>query len=142
MARDSSSLSRDQGSGFGKFKLEGPHIEEWPPRGHGTLYGELKPENLGPREIENQLIKFAKLAFRRPPVDGELEPILEMVRTKLEEGLSPLQSLQLGFQTILSAHRFLYLQGRGGRSRRLCSRIEAFLFSVVLDAGWRTIRVG
>ena len=113
----------------------GPHIEEWPPRGHGTLYGELKPENLGPREIENQLIKFAKLAFRRPPVDGELEPILEMVRTKLEEGLSPLQSLQLGFQTILSAPGFLYLKEGEGvlADYALASRLSYFLWSSMPD---------
>ncbi len=119
-----------------EIQVEGPHIEEWPPRGHGTLYGELKPENLGPREIENQLIKFAKLAFRRPPVDGELEPILEMVRAKLEEGLSPLQSLQLGFQTILSAPGFLYLkEGEGDLADyALASRLSYFLWSSMPDS--------
>ena len=118
-----------------EIQVEGPHIEEWPPRGHGTLYGELKPEKLGPREIENQLIKFAKLAFRRPPVDGELEPILEMVRAKLEEGLSPLQSLQLGFQTILSAPGFLYLkEGEGNLGDyALASRLSYFLWSSMPD---------
>ena len=119
-----------------EIQVEGPHIEEWPPRGHGTLYGELKPENLGPREIENQLIKFAKLAFRRPPVDGELEPILEMVRAKLEEGLAPLQSLQLGFQTILSAPGFLYLkEGEGDLADyALASRLSYFLWSSMPDS--------
>ena len=118
-----------------EIQVEGPHIEEWPPRGHGTLYGELKPENLGPREIEGQLIKFAKLAFRRPAVDGELEPILEMVRAKLEEGLSPLQSLQLGFQTILSAPGFLYLkEGEGDLADyALASRLSYFLWSSMPD---------
>ena len=118
-----------------EIQVEGPHIEEWPPRGHGTLYGELKPEKLGPREIENQLIKFAKLAFRRPPVEGELEPILEMVRAKLEEGLSPLQSLQLGFQTILSAPGFLYLkEGEGNLGDyALASRLSYFLWSSMPD---------
>lgn len=119
-----------------EIQVEGPHIEEWPPRGHGTLYGELEPEKLGPREIENQLIKFAKLAFRRPPVEGELEPILEMVRAKLEEGLSPLQSLQLGFQTILSAPGFLYLkEGEGDLADyALASRLSYFLWSSMPDS--------
>ena len=118
-----------------EIQVEGPHLEEWPPRGHGTLYGELKPEDLGPREIEGQLIKFAKLAFRRPAVDGELEPILEMVRAKLEEGVSPLQSLQLGFQTILSAPGFLYLkEGEGDLGDyALASRLSYFLWSSMPD---------
>jgi hypothetical protein len=119
-----------------EVQVEGPLVEEWPPRGHVTLYGELKPENLEPREIEGQLIKFAKLAFRRPPLDGELEPILEMVRAKLEEGLSPLQSLQLGFQTILSAPGFLYLkEGEGDLADyALASRLSYFLWSSMPDA--------
>ena len=119
-----------------EIQVEGPHLEEWPPRGHGTLYGELKPEDLGPREIEGQLIKFAKLAFRRPAVDGELEPILEMVRAKLEEGVSPLQSLQLGFQTILSAPGFLYLkEGEGDLADyALASRLSYFLWSSMPDS--------
>ena len=119
-----------------EIQVVGPHIEEWLPRGHGTLYGELKPENLGPRVIENQLIKFAKLAFRRPPpVNGELEPILEMVRTKLEEGLSPCIPLQLGFQTILSAPGFLYLKEGEGvlADYALASRLSYFLWSSMPD---------
>ena len=110
-------------------------MEEWPPVGHDILYGDLKPENLGPREIKGQLIKFAKLAFRRPPLDGELEPILGMARAKLEEGLSPLQSLQLGFQTILSAPGFLYLkEGEGDLADyALASRLSYFLWSSMPD---------
>jgi hypothetical protein len=111
-------------------------VEEWPPKGHDTLYGDLKPENLGPKNIENQLIKFARLAFRRPPMDGELKPIIEMVRAKLEEGLSPLESLQLGFQTILSAPGFLYLkEGEGDLADyALASRLSYFLWSSMPDA--------
>jgi len=114
----------------------GPHVEEWPPRGHDTLYGDLRSESLGPKNIENQLIKFAKLAFRRPPMDGELKPIIEMVRAKLEEGLSPLESLQLGFQTILSAPGFLYLkEGEGDLADyALASRLSYFLWSSMPDA--------
>ncbi|MEC9123608.1 MAG: DUF1592 domain-containing protein, partial [Verrucomicrobiota bacterium] len=118
-----------------EIQVEGPHVEEWPPVGHDILYGDLKPENLGPREIEGQLIKFAKLAFRRPPLDGELEPILGMARAKHEEGLSPLQSLQLGFQTILSAPGFLYLkEGEGDLADyALASRLSYFLWSSMPD---------
>ena len=119
-----------------EIQVEGPHVEEWPPRGHDTLYGDLRSESLGPKNIENQLIKFAKLAFRRPPMDGELKPIIEMVRAKLEEGLSPLESLQLGFQTILSAPGFLYLkEGEGDLADyALASRLSYFLWSSMPDA--------
>ena len=119
-----------------EIQVEGPHVEEWPPKGHDTLYGDLKPENLGPKNIESQLIKFAKLSFRRPPMDGELDPILAMVQAKLAEGLPPLQSLQLGFQTILSAPGFLYLkEGEGDLADyALASRLSYFLWSSMPDA--------
>jgi hypothetical protein len=119
-----------------EIQVEGPHVEEWPPRGHDTLYGDLRSESLGPKNIENQLIKFARLAFRRPPMDGELKPIIEMVRAKLAEGLSPLESLQLGFQTILSAPGFLYLkEGEGDLADyALASRLSYFLWSSMPDA--------
>ncbi|MBG30339.1 MAG: hypothetical protein CMI31_10115 [Opitutae bacterium] len=119
-----------------EIQLEGPHVEEWPPKGHATLYGDLKAENLGPKNIENQLIKFAKLAFRRPPMGGELEPILGMVQARLGEGVSPLQSLQLGFQTILSAPGFIYLNEGEGEldDYALASRLSYFLWSSMPDA--------
>ena len=118
-----------------EIQVEGPHVEEWPPKGHDTLYGDLRSKSLGPKNIENQLIKFAKLAFRRPPMDGELKPIIEMVRAKLEEGLSPLESLQLGFQTILSAPGFLYLKEGEGEldDHALASRLSYFLWSSMPD---------
>ena len=119
-----------------EIQVEGPHVEEWPPKGHAILYGDLRPENLEPKNVENQLIKFAKLAFRRPPMGGELEPILDMVQAKLGEGLSPLQSLQLGFQTILSAPGFLYLEEGEGEldDYALASRLSYFLWSSMPDA--------
>ena len=118
-----------------EIQVEGPHIDEWPPKGHKVLYEELVPQNLSAEIIKERLTQFAKLAFRRPAVDGELEPILEMVRTKFEEGLSPLQSLQLGFQTILSAPGFLYLnEGQGDLADyALASRLSYFLWSSMPD---------
>jgi len=119
-----------------EIKVDGPHVEQWPPKGHDTLYGDLTPKNLSPETINDRLVQFASLAFRRPPKEGELKPILEMVRAKLKEGLSPLQSLQLGFQTILSAPGFLYLKEGEGElaDYALASRLSYFLWSSMPDA--------
>jgi hypothetical protein len=69
-------------------------------------------------------------------MDGELDPILAMVQAKLAEGLSPLQSLQLGFQTILTAPGFLYLKEGEGEldDLTLASRLSYFLWSSMPDA--------
>ena len=118
-----------------EIQVDGPHIEEWPPVGHDTLYGNLSPESLSWEVIEDRLVRFAKLAFRRPPLEGELRPILDMVQGKLQEGLAPLNALQLGFQTILSAPGFLYLnEGEGELDEyALASRLSYFLWSSMPD---------
>jgi hypothetical protein len=119
-----------------EIQVDGPHINEWPPVGHDALYGKLTPQDLSDEVVQNRLSRFAKLAFRRPPIEGELQPILDMVQYKLKEGLSPLESLQLGFQTILSAPGFLYLnEGEGELDDfTLASRLSYFLWSSMPDA--------
>jgi hypothetical protein len=119
-----------------EIQVDGPHINEWPPVGHDALYGKLTPQDLSDEVVQNRLSRFAKLAFRRPPMEGELQPILDMVQYKLKEGLSPLESLQLGFQTILSAPGFLYLnEGEGELDDfTLASRLSYFLWSSMPDA--------
>ena len=118
-----------------EIQVEGPHIDEWPPKGHEVLYGELAPQNLSAEIIEERLTQFAKLAFRRPPLEGELSPILNMIQAKLAEGLSPLESLQLGYQTILTAPGFLYLKEGQGEldDLTLASRLSYFLWSSMPD---------
>ena len=119
-----------------EIQVDGPHINEWPPTGHDALYGKLTPQDLSAEVIQNRLNRFAWLAFRRPLIEGELQPILDMVQYKLKEGLSPLESLQLGFQTILSAPGFLYLNEGDGEldDFTLASRLSYFLWSSMPDA--------
>ena len=92
-----------------EINVEGPHFETWPTDGHRALYGNLTPDKLNAKTITQRLKAFAVKAFRRPPVDGELEPIQRLVAGKLEEGVAPLHALQLGFQAILCSPGFLYL---------------------------------
>ena len=118
-----------------EIQVDGPHIQEWPPSGHSALYGDLSQEELSPQVVESKLIDFANKAFRRPPVEGELRPILNLVQSKIEDGLSNLEALQLGFQTILSAPGFLYLNEGTGvlDDYALASRLSYFLWSSMPD---------
>ncbi|MEM7147493.1 MAG: DUF1592 domain-containing protein, partial [Verrucomicrobiota bacterium] len=119
-----------------EVQVEGPHFEMWPARGHRTLYGDLKTSDLNRNTISERLRAFAASAFRRPPVEGELEPIERLVSTKLNEGLTNLQALQLGFQAILCAPGFLYLNEAEGElsDHALASRLSYFLWSSMPDA--------
>tara|TARA_B100001057_G_C22820822_1_gene939321 strand:- start:852 stop:2042 length:1191 start_codon:yes stop_codon:yes gene_type:complete len=81
--------------------------------------------------MARQLEAFAEKAFRRPPVDGELEPIRRLVAGKVDEGMNPLSALQLGCQAILCSPGFLYLNlGEGEIDEvALASRMAYFLWS-------------
>ena len=111
--------------------LEGPHVDTWPTAGHRALYGKLPPEELNATTITQQLAAFAEKAFRRTPLDGELEPIQRLVSGKLNEGVEPLHVLQLGCQAILCSPGFLYLNlGEGELDEiALASRLSYFLWS-------------
>lgn len=118
-----------------EIQVDGPHIEEWPLRGHRRLYGDLQPEDLNPETITQRLRAFAQIAYRRPLRDGEVAPIERMVLVKLQGGLKPLEALQLGFQAILASPGFIYLaEGEGELDAySLASRLAYFLWSSTPD---------
>lgn len=114
-----------------EIQVEGPHFDSWPTAGHRALYGNLTPDRLNPTTISQQLAAFAEKAFRRPPVRGELEPIQRLVAGKHDDGVEPLNALQLGCQAILCSPGFLYLNlGEGALDEvALASRLSYFLWS-------------
>ena len=114
-----------------EINVEGPHFETWPSSGHRALYGDLRLDQLNERTIISQLKDFAQKAFRRSPVDGELDPILRLVSEKLAEGVAPLDVLQLASQAILCSPGFLYLNlGEGELNEfALASRLSYFLWA-------------
>ena len=125
---------RPEACASGRFKVEGPHEQSWPPPGHRVLYGDLKPGNLNPETINERLSAFARSAFRRPPTEGELKPIRALVAAKLDAGLKPLDALQLGFQTILCAPGFVYLHEGEGQLNGPRAGLAPLLFPVVVHA--------
>ncbi len=114
-----------------EIQVEGPHIGTWPTAGHRALYGNLTPDDLSATKIAQRLEAFTEKAFRRPPVDRELEPIHRLVAGKLNEGVEPLHALQLGCEAILCSPGFLYLNlGEGELAEvALASRLSYFLWS-------------
>ena len=118
------------------IRVEGPHIDQWPPAGHTLMYGDLQPDELNRNTITQRLRVFATGAFRRPLRNDELNPIERMVMSKLADGMQPLASLQLGFQAILCSPNFVYMQeGEGALDDyNLASRLSYFLWSSLPDA--------
>ncbi len=124
-----------------EIQIRGPFVKEWPPRGHDLMYGSLKPNDLNREKTRERLRIFAAKAFRRPLRQGELSPIESMVNRKLDEGIEPLQALQLGFQTILCSTSFLYLDENSGQLNdyALASRLSYFLWSTAPDSELLTL---
>ncbi len=118
-----------------EIQLEGPHQNDWPGEGHRILYGNLTPEELNERNIESQIRTFAAKAYRRSPLDDEINPIVELVHAQLRSGTPPLDALQLGLQSVLCSPGFLYLNlGEGTLSElALASRLSFFLWSSAPD---------
>ena len=118
-----------------EIQVDGPRVEDWPPEGHQTLYGDLQADVLTPETVAQRLRAFAQKAFRRPLEGGELAPIETLVSIKLEEGMEPLEALQLGFQTILASPGFIYLaEGEGELNDfSLAARLSYFLWSSAPD---------
>ncbi len=118
------------------IRVEGPHIDQWPPAGHKLMYGDLQPDELNRSTITQRLRVFATGTFRRPLRGDELSPIERMVIGKLDSGMKPLAALQLGFQTILCSPSFIYLQEGQGTldGYTLASRLAYFLWSSQPDA--------
>ena len=114
-----------------EIQLEGPHIDTWPTAGHRALYGNLTRDELNATTIAQRLEEFAEKAFRRPPVEGELKQIQQLVAGKLNEGVKQLHALQLGCQAILCSPGFLYLNLDEGELSEvaLASRLSYFLWS-------------
>jgi len=119
-----------------EVQVKGPLIDQWPTRGHALLYGKLTPDQVSRANIPERLRIFAEAAFRRPLRKGELAPIEKLVLAKLDAGMKPLTTLQLGFQTILCSPAFLHLHEGSGNldDYALASRMSYFLWSSMPDA--------
>lgn len=119
-----------------EVQVEGPLVEQWPLAGHQLLYGNLAREEVSERNATERLRVFAAAAYRRPLEAGEIAPIEALVSAKIDEGLTPFEALQLGFQTILCSPGFLYLsEGEGPLDEyALASRLSYFLWSSKPDA--------
>lgn len=118
-----------------EVQVAGPHLEQWPPRGHALLYGKLTAAQISRANIPDRLRIFAEAAFRRPFRPGELAPIEKLVTTKLDEKQKPLDALQLGFQAILCSPAFLHLHEGTGKldDYALASRLSYFFWSSMPD---------
>jgi hypothetical protein len=132
------------------IEVEGPLHEEWPPKSHRQLLGDLRQQSFPHQQIagyvevvsENAhedakrvLTSFARRAFRRPVLDDDVMPLLEIVQERLDAGETFELSLRAGLKGVLVSPRFLFLDEVPGRldDYSLASRLSYFLWSTMPD---------
>ncbi len=133
---------------------EGPLMDSWPPASHVALFGDLEQKNM-PKEgdpdwrevvsenplpdAERILRQFARRAFRRPVMEGDIQPVLARVRQRLESGYTFEQAVRVGLKAVLVSPQFLFFHEKspkeGGKldDFALASRLSYFLWSSMPD---------
>jgi hypothetical protein len=132
-------------------EIEGPIFEQWPPRGHQMLYGDLplKPANPkfpqrdlhvvseAPESDAKRLIaNFLPHAFRRPVTEEEVLEYVALFQAQLQKGRPFDESLRAAYKMALCSSKFLFLHAAPGPldDDALASRLSYGLWSSTPDA--------
>lgn len=134
--------------------IEGPLLDSWPPPSHRRLFGELPRERVSEAvsadrqevvskqplaDAERLLMDFTRRAFRRAVTVDDIQPFLNRVQTKLDQGASFEQAMRVGFKAIFMSPEFLFLRERKTKAGEalddfaLASRLSYFLWSSLPD---------
>jgi hypothetical protein len=134
-------------------EMEGPIHDSWPPESHRRLFGDLpvvavttkgkgkqttsyRVESTKPEEDGERLLRrFATRAFRAPPTEEDLRPLLELLRTRLKRGDRFQDAVLLSMKAVLCSPRFLYFREEPGKltNYAVASRLSYFLWSSLPD---------
>lgn len=131
-------------------EVEGPLHEAWPPESHRRLFGDL-PQKPAPiynfstrvevdsdqplEDAERILREFTRRAFRRPVVDADVQPYVDIVRAKLAADYTFEQAMRAAFKGVLMAPDFLFLREAPGKltDDALACRLSYFLWNTIPD---------
>lgn len=161
--KDGPSKYPGEGLALKSVELEGPFLEEWPPRGQPLLLGSAPlrqlPHGLPPSQAwrardpsfkhrytadstdpvgdsRKQLPTFASAAFRRPVTATELQPYFKLFDAEFAEGKDFLVAMRTAAIAILCSPEFLFLQEPAGKLNdlQLATRLSYFLTRSAPDA--------
>lgn len=127
------------------FEIEGPERGKWPSASHKAVLGKT-PAN-GERIKAKAIIKdFVFGAFRRPPLQSEIDRYQNFYTRRLEMGDDPKEAIKTVLKAILCSPNFIYvetpldpeaIEAVAERSQReqyaMASRLSYFLWSSMPD---------
>lgn len=137
-------------------EFEGPLSEEWPPKGHRFLYGDLplrpreqsaptrnlRVESSNPEADARRLLeRFLTHVFRRPALDSEVAEHLRFFLGKMHAGKPFDEALRSAYKLALCSPEFLFLDEKPGAlsDRALASRLSYGLLGTLPDETLRAL---
>ncbi|MFL3657536.1 MAG: DUF1592 domain-containing protein [Opitutales bacterium] len=90
-----------------EVEVTGPHYEEWPTVTWKAIVGSGAFNSKKTRKIVQG---FADRAYRRPASDGEVDRLMRVVSSRLDQGHSEFEAMKDGLKAILCSPVFLYLE--------------------------------
>ena len=126
--------------------VKGPLLEEWPKASTRQLLTGVRLKKAG-MAYESDLTKesiahvgdvvtlLAPLAFRRPPLEGEIESFVELARPAIEKGRTFPDAVRVPLRSMLSSPQFLFMGGKPGKldDYSLATRLSYFLWKSMPD---------
>ena len=117
------------------LEIEGPLVEEWPPKSHTSLLGTVNLTTGTLNDATTILRRFLPRAFRRPVTEAELTPYTALIKARLDAGVRFEEALRVGLKAVLTSPDFLYLTAKPGKltGPQLAARLAYFLWSTMPD---------
>ncbi|MBX7207949.1 MAG: DUF1592 domain-containing protein [Verrucomicrobiaceae bacterium] len=118
------------------IEMEGPLIDEWPPRGHRTLFGEVDASTLTDDAVPALLKRLAPRLFRRPVEDGTLAEFTAFYQEQ-RRSQPALEAYRLTVKAMLASPLFLYHYEPAQKvdDYALANRLSYFLWRSAPDEG-------
>ena len=134
---------KGEGIAVKTMTIEGPIVEQWPPKSTRALLkgvtfspeGEIELSRAPYEHIVEVVEGFAQKAFRRPVSDKEVESLAELALPALADERPFIEAVRVPLRAILSSPSFLYQTGDGGKldAYALASRLSYFLWRSMPD---------
>lgn len=111
-----------------EVRIEGPVVEEWPPRGHRLLLGERSVETLGDADMPAIFAELAPRLFRRPVAESVVKEYVDHYQAMRAEA-EPLEAFRLTVTAMMASPFFLYHlePGAAPDGYALANRLSYFL---------------
>jgi len=119
-----------------EIKIEGPMVEEWPPRSYQTTYSQDKmPDVAATKTRENILYKFLARAYRRVPTAAEFSLYKDRLKQEYAKSNSWHHAMIKTFSAIMVSPDFLYIKTSQGELTdfEVASRLSYFFWSSMPD---------